>query len=178
MLVDLSLKERKPAVNCILIHPEPLGTTAKRLPVTQDCYCLNLSHLHSCTINPLTLSRGRLNLESRLLSLSHGAWHEVMPHRRRRPISLPMKIRMSLRQKPMTTEKSVAACHTKVRRSPGPWRRRDVKNEGRSGDVYENTREWTKCQGIIRAFCRKNRSFATKDGNRSGLWAENTRITP
>jgi hypothetical protein len=32
---------------------------------------------------------------------------------------------------------------------------RDVRNEGTTGDVYENTREWTKCTLKKRPFYRK-----------------------
>lgn len=39
---------------------------------------------------------------------------------------------------------------------------RDVKNEGTSGDVYENTGKVTICRAMVRPFCRKFRGFDDK----------------
>ncbi len=55
----------------------------------------------------------------------------------------------------------------KVRR--GALIRRDVKNEGRSGDVYENTREMTICQAIFRPFLQKIPEFCDNPRQSIGI---------
>jgi hypothetical protein len=52
-----------------------------------------------------------------------------------------------------TAQYSMANCQSAT--AKGALGLRDVKNEGTSGDVYENTGEGTKCTPLNSAFCTK-----------------------
>jgi len=54
---------------------------------------------------------------------------------------------------------------------------RDVRNEGTTGDVYENKGEVTKCPDKNTALYTKMHQFAMINKNRSDFLAENTKIT-
>jgi hypothetical protein len=53
--------------------------------------------------------------------------------------------------------------------------KKDVKNEGWSGYMYENTGEQTKCRAKSAAFCTKTHPLHGKCNNGAALWAENAR---
>ena len=62
-------------------------------------------------------------------------------------------------------------CLTNAPRNPreGALMRRDVKNEGTSGDVYENKGEATNCQAIFRAFLQKIPDFCSNKRYSNGI---------
>jgi hypothetical protein len=50
---------------------------------------------------------------------------------------------------------------------------RDVKNEGTSGDVYENKGSMTKCTPIVRAFYRKFGDLTVNERPERGSYTQN-----